>query len=41
MKKVITILVLMAVSAIAQARSGGINSTGCHIDHYTGIYHCH
>lgn len=39
MFKMIIFAVLMG--AIAMAHSGGTNSQGCHVDHSTGIYHCH
>lgn len=34
-----TLVALFAVTA--SAHSGGTNAAGCHIDHKTGIYHCH
>ncbi|MGB4498517.1 MAG: YHYH domain-containing protein [Methylococcaceae bacterium] len=42
MKKVILIGVIAFFSALnANAHSGGTDSQGCHIDHRTGLRHCH
>lgn len=44
MKKLATLLisaVLAAGSATVFAHSGGTDQFGCHIDHSTGIRHCH
>lgn len=44
MKKLATLLigaVLAAGSLPAMAHSGGTDQVGCHIDHSTGIRHCH
>ena len=40
------IFIVMALSAIvlsgqALAHSGGTDANGCHLNHKTGIYHCH
>ena len=40
------ILIGIALSAIvlsgqALAHSGGTDASGCHLNHKTGIYHCH
>lgn len=35
------LLLALFMSAMAMAHSGGTNSQGCHLDHSTGIYHCH
>ncbi len=40
MKKVLFLCMLIGFSSL-YAHSGGTNSTGCHVDHSTGIYHCH
>jgi hypothetical protein len=40
MKKLITIALLLA-SSWAWAHSGGTDKLGCHLDHKTGVYHCH
>lgn len=43
MKHIIaTVLVTIALSASAAwAHSGGTDSSGCHYNHKTGVYHCH
>lgn len=41
MKKVIAAMGILFVSAMAFAHSGGTDSKGCHMDHKTGVYHCH
>lgn len=42
MKKLILILSLLAaVPVTVYAHSGGTDAMGCHIDHRTGIRHCH
>jgi hypothetical protein len=43
MKKIIAIAILtvIATSSLALAHSGGTDAFGCHIDHKTGIRHCH
>lgn len=44
MKKIATLLisaVLAAGSAAVFAHSGGTDAQGCHIDHKTGVRHCH
>lgn len=41
MKKLLAVLAVLAVSVAAYAHSGGTNSAGCHLDHKTGLYHCH
>lgn len=41
MKKLIAaVLAALAVSAVL-AHSGGTNSSGCHTNRKTGVYHCH
>lgn len=38
----IVFAILFAVMCgIAYAHSGGTDSEGCHIDHRTGVRHCH
>ncbi|MHC6052213.1 YHYH domain-containing protein [Ralstonia solanacearum] len=32
---------LLTVCGMAGAHSGGTDAQGCHIDHKTGIRHCH
>lgn len=42
MKKIVLLgIVLGALTTILTAHSGGTNAQGCHLDHKTGIYHCH
>ncbi|MBY4733474.1 YHYH domain-containing protein (plasmid) [Cupriavidus pauculus] len=43
MKRITIILtaVLACASGGVWAHSGGTDSQGCHIDHKTGIRHCH
>lgn len=41
MKKLFAIIGILALSAVAYAHSGGTDKYGCHLDHKTGIYHCH
>ena len=42
MKQVVIIgLIIGALTTFLKAHSGGTNSQGCHLDHKTGIYHCH
>ncbi len=44
MKKLIGLILLgmIAASSInAFAHSGGTDAQGCHVDHRTGIRHCH
>lgn len=40
MKTIIAIAIILA-AGFAQAHSGGTDSQGCHVDHKTGIRHCH
>lgn len=40
MRKIITIALVFA-SSLALAHSGGTDSNGCHVNHKTGVYHCH
>lgn len=32
---------LLIAGTEALAHSGGTDSMGCHMDHKTGVYHCH
>jgi hypothetical protein len=41
MKKLILIATIALASTVAYAHSGGTDASGCHLDHRTGIYHCH
>jgi len=42
MKKILIVSLLASIiTSFALAHSGGTNSSGCHLDHKTGIYHCH
>ncbi|HBD37284.1 MAG: hypothetical protein CL858_12890 [Cupriavidus sp.] len=43
MKRIAIILtaVLACASGSVWAHSGGTDSQGCHMDHKTGIRHCH
>ena len=41
MKKLFALCVLSLTVTTAFAHSGGTNAAGCHVDHKTGVYHCH
>lgn len=42
MKKIILMIVaVMALTASAFAHSGNTDALGCHMDHKTGVPHCH
>lgn len=43
MKKLIFIILMSLTTASGNRilHSGGTDSMGCHVDHRTGIYHCH
>lgn len=41
MKMLIVTIVLAVTSGLAVAHSGGTDAYGCHVNHKTGIYHCH
>lgn len=41
MKKTLLAAILAAIASIAFAHSGGTDKNGCHVDHKTGIRHCH
>ena len=32
---------LVGLSGFAFGHSGGTDAHGCHVDHSTGLYHCH
>lgn len=40
MRTIFAIAIFMAVG-FAHAHSGGTDKNGCHMDHKTGIRHCH
>lgn len=37
----IVTLALISISGSAFAHGGGTNAEGCHLNHKTGVYHCH
>jgi hypothetical protein len=37
----LTAALMLVVTAAAFAHSGGTDSYGCHLNHKTGVYHCH
>lgn len=37
----IALAVLLIGAGQAIAHSGGTDAYGCHMDHSTGLYHCH
>lgn len=42
MKKLALVVAMMlGVSSLAFAHSGGTDANGCHRNHKTGDYHCH
>lgn len=41
MKALIVTLIAALSFGVAFAHSGGTDRTGCHIDHSTGLRHCH
>jgi len=41
MKAFFVAVVLVVLSSVSFAYSGGTDSNGCHNDHKTGGYHCH
>lgn len=40
MKTIFALTIALATS-LAAAHSGGTDSSGCHTDSKTGLYHCH
>lgn len=41
MRKLVLLLVFLFAAPAVFAHSGGTDRYGCHIDHRTGIRHCH
>ena len=41
MKKTFLVIFVLGILVSLFAHSGGTNSAGCHMDHKTGVYHCH
>ncbi len=41
MKKAFLVILSLGIVASLFAHSGGTDSAGCHMDHKTGVYHCH
>jgi hypothetical protein len=41
MKTILAIAIVLASAGAAFAHGGGLDSARCHMDHKTGIYHCH
>jgi len=41
MKAFFVAIVLVVLSSVSFAHSGGTDSSGCHNDRKTGGYHCH
>ena len=41
MKKLIIALAMLLAGSAVLAHSGGTDSAGCHLNHKTGVYHCH
>lgn len=42
MRKIFTATILaFGLSGAALAHSGGTDASGCHMNHSTGLYHCH
>jgi len=41
MKKAILALLFALAAAAVYAHGGGTDRFGCHLDHKTGVYHCH
>lgn len=39
--RAMTVLVMALTAGQVMAHSGGTAADGCHIDHKTGIRHCH
>ncbi|WP_423193495.1 YHYH domain-containing protein [Cupriavidus sp. H18C2] len=38
---IVLVTILACASGVAAAHSGGTDRQGCHVDHSTGIRHCH
>ena len=41
MLKAIVLVTGVLLAGFAVAHSGGTDASGCHMDHKTGVYHCH
>jgi hypothetical protein len=41
MKRLAIVALLALTGSLALAHSGGTDSMGCHVNHKTGLYHCH
>jgi hypothetical protein len=41
MKAILLAVTLMITATSAIAHSGGTDANGCHLNHKTGVYHCH
>lgn len=41
MKKLMVVIAGVLLAGAVMAHSGGTAADGCHIDHKTGIRHCH
>ena len=41
MKKIIAAITFAVAVTAAFAHSGGTDPYGCHMDHRTGVWHCH
>ena len=35
------LILLLLIPSLSLSHSGGTNQGGCHMDYYTGDYHCH
>ncbi len=38
---ILSLIMAFVLPVVAQAHSGGTNSSGCHRERATGGYHCH
>lgn len=41
MNKLIIAAIITLFASVAFAHSGGTDASGCHLNHKTGVYHCH
>jgi hypothetical protein len=41
MKKIVILFLASIITTTAFAHSGGTDSSGCHTNSKTGVYHCH
>ncbi|MEE9422575.1 YHYH domain-containing protein [Candidatus Vondammii sp. HM_W22] len=41
MKRLLLILAALSFTGVVWAHSGGTDAFGYHMDHKTGVYHCH